>query len=124
MVNIHRRRALILLASVGGFASLPLPVRAVFAADLPAPLARFHESLDVQAAAQLGSAYLKLHADEADSRRLLDLILEGTEGSTDLAGQLSSKVRADFASDRVVTLNDWQISETEARIFAAVALSV
>lgn len=123
MGNLDRRQALILLAGLGGFASLPLPVRALFAADPPAPLARFYESLDAQAAAQLGRAYLKLHPDEADSRQLLGLILKGTKRSTDLGAQVSSKVRADFASGRVVNLNDWQISETEARIFAAVALT-
>lgn len=123
MANLDRRQALRLLAGLGGLALLPLPTRATFAAELPEPLARFKESLDAQAAAQLGRAFLKRHPDEADRGRLLEEILEGAEIPADWPAQLARKVRADFAAGRVVDLNDWQVSATEARIFAAIALT-
>ncbi|MGH8496971.1 MAG: hypothetical protein ACREVN_12640 [Gammaproteobacteria bacterium] len=120
-MNQDRRQALVLLGALGGLALLPM--RDPFAAEPPEPLARFKGSLDAESAARLGRAYLKAHPDEADGGRLLDTILDGAGQSTDLPRYLSEKARTDFEAGRVIELNDWQVSETEARIFAAVALT-
>lgn len=126
MQNLSRRQALVLLASIG---SLPFaPVRGTAAAEgLPLCLARFSESTDLEVAARLGEDYLALRPDEADTGKLLHALLNGSsregEDAGDLPAFLSTRVRRDFAAGRVVDLNDWQVSETEGRIFAAIALT-
>lgn len=126
MQHFSRRQALILLASMGGvpFASLP---ETAAADELPSSLTRFSEHLDLQAAVRLGEDYLLLRPNEADVERLLQALFNGSVSERDDTGDLpellSGKVRQDFAAGRVVDLNDWQVSETEARIFAAIALT-
>ncbi len=126
MQHFSRRQTLILLASISGvrFASLSQTVNA---GELPSSLTRFSESLDLQAAARLGEDYLLLRPNEANVERLLQALFNGSVGQRDDTGDLpeflSGKVRQDFATGRVVDLKNWQVSETEARIFAAIALT-
>lgn len=126
MQHFSRRQALMLLASIGGlpFASVSRPA---VAEELPSSLTRFSASVELKAAARLGEDYLASRPNEADVARLLQALFNRSvserDDTADLPEFLSGKVRQDFAAGRVVDLNDWQVSETEARIFAAIALT-
>ncbi len=126
MQHFSRRQALILLASIGGlpFASVP---RAAAAEGLSTSLALFSGSLDLKTAARLGEDYLLLRPNEANVDNLRQALFNGSssgrDDTGDLTESLSEKVRQDFAAGRVVDLDDWQVSDTEARIFAAIALT-
>lgn len=121
MAELSRREVLMLLASVGGSSLLPL--RAAVADALPAPLAELTDGLDLQAAMRLGRSYLKRYPEDTDIERALETLLRDAQGEADVRGFLEGKVAEDFADRRVVELKDWQVSETEARIFAGVALT-
>lgn len=123
MTTLSRRQALLLLAGLSGVSLLPQSARFTLASARPNALARLTGGLDTEAAAQLGRMYLEQHADSADFERRLEALLQEGESSRDLQSFLSSKVREDFDDGRVVDLEDWQISETEARIFGAIALT-
>jgi len=72
----------------------------------------------------LGKAYLKTHPGEADLELLLRR-LPGVDATRDLRTQLpalSGAISKDFRVGRLVTVQGWQLSRTEARAAAAVAL--
>ena len=86
------------------------------------------------AAVRLGKAYLRVYPADGDKRVLLAEIdkvitanLEtGTLESADasqLGAALERAVRADYAADRVVAVEGWVLSVTEARLYAAAALA-
>lgn len=120
MHNLNRRQALLLLTTLGGWSVLA-PARAAPGAGLPPLLSRFEEGIDLQAAARLGRDYLELRPDEASLERLLDNISVNT-GSVDPAAVLAGRIRQDFADGNVIELRDWQVSVTEARIYAILTL--
>jgi hypothetical protein len=73
---------------------------------------------------KLGRSYLKLHPDESN-RGFLLAQLPGIDARRPVRAQLPSLASAfadDFAAARVVTVQGWQLSRTEARAAAAVAL--
>lgn len=119
MGRVTRRKALKLLASLGAVSLLPA-TRLAMANDLPPGLARFGERLEARAAERLGRDFLTLRPGEADADRLLET-LAGSNPPTH--EHLAAAVRSDFSAGRVVELRDWQISLTEARIFALLALT-
>ena len=72
----------------------------------------------------LGKAYLRAHPREADTRFLLAR-LPGIDTTAPVRPQLPTldpAITADFDADRVVTVQGWQLSRTEARAAAAAAL--
>jgi hypothetical protein len=72
----------------------------------------------------LGKAYLAAHPHEAN-RRFLLAHLPGIDAQQPVRGQLRSLLPTaarDFGAGRVVTVQGWQLSRTEARAAAAVAL--
>jgi hypothetical protein len=72
----------------------------------------------------LGRAYLQDYPKEADRKYLL-AHLPGIDTSRDVRTQLPAlqpAVTADFTAGRVVSVQGWQLSRTEARAAAAVAL--
>ena len=72
----------------------------------------------------LGNAYLRSHPDEADKKFLL-AHLPGIDASAPVRPQLPALALAitkDFEAGRVVSLQGWQLSRTEGRAAAAVAL--
>ena len=83
-------------------------------------------------AAAVGRAYLASHPAEADGDRLaahLDQAVrcqdcDPARARTDqLRVALAGQIRADFAAARVVTVDGWVLSETEARLCGLAALS-
>jgi hypothetical protein len=72
----------------------------------------------------LGHAYLQANPKEADQKYLL-AHLPGIDATRDVRSQLPAlqpAVVADFTAGRVVSVEGWQLSRTEARAAAAVAL--
>ncbi len=72
----------------------------------------------------LGKAYLRTHPDEADRKILLGH-LPGIDAGQGVRAQMPSLVPTiteDFDAGRVVTVQGWQLSRTEARAAAAIAL--
>jgi hypothetical protein len=85
------------------------------------------------AAVRLGKAYLHDYPADADKRVLLaevDKVIAvnlqtATPGSADplqLGAALEQAVRTEYADDKVVTVQGWVLSLTEARLYASVAL--
>lgn len=85
-----------------------------------------------QSAAAIGQAYLQQYAHEADALRLhrlivRDVVQQGAglrdAGDAELKSLLQQRIWQDFADDRVVKLNGWILSVTEARLCALAALA-
>jgi hypothetical protein len=83
-------------------------------------------------AAVIGRAYLAGHPDEAEVDRLvaaLDTALQHHHDSSgrvegmELKGALSRLIRDDFAERRVVHVEGWVLSRSEARLCALAALA-
>jgi hypothetical protein len=84
------------------------------------------------AAVRLGMAYLRAYPAEGDRRALLvaiDRVISANLESGDLASAdapqvgaaLERAVRAEYAAGKVVMVEGWVLSVTEARLYAAVA---
>jgi hypothetical protein len=72
----------------------------------------------------IGCAYLAEHPEERDRKRLLrelDLDVAGAETSR-LREMLVQRQLRDFAFGRVVRVDGWILSETEARLCALAAV--
>ena len=86
---------------------------------------------DRQRAAALGRAYLREAATEASVAGLVAAISSGclpplgshTGGASDLQRALSARIESDYAEQRVVDVQGWLLSPTEARICALTALT-
>jgi hypothetical protein len=85
-----------------------------------------------ESAAAVGRAYLASHPGEADRDRLaarLDQAVRCQDcdparaRTEQLREALAGQIRADFAAARVVTVDGWVLSETEARLCGLAALS-
>jgi hypothetical protein len=74
--------------------------------------------------AGLGRAYLALHPNEASPAKLLRLVpeIDPKRPMIEQFGEVAKTVSADFADDRVVSVDGWQLAATEARLAALVAL--
>jgi hypothetical protein len=72
-----------------------------------------------ESAARLGRAYLRTATDEASATRLASLVLGRTAVAPGgEAARVASNIRADFSAGRVVTVEGWIVSRTEARLCA------
>lgn len=92
-------------------------------AKLDAPLAhlRGYDPYDLR---QIGNAYLQAHPEEADRDRLMSEIRKRrNEGAAGESRSLNSQMRMEFASDRIVQVNGWVLSRTEARVCALTLFS-
>ncbi len=85
-----------------------------------------------RSAGVIGNEYLRGRHEEARVQALIDLICQSPPLSRESSVEKYSKgphafpgeqVRADFEHDRVVKVNGWILSETEARLCALAALS-
>lgn len=76
----------------------------------------------------VGREYLRLRPEEADASRLLDLVAASLRPSPGpaparLGAAVARQVASDFAEERVVRLQGWVVSVTEARLCAAATLA-
>ncbi len=131
---ITRRRFLATVSAFGGFALVvkTRPWRAmvsfapVSAAERLAGLLTHRDSARV-----VGSAFLDHAPEEASVSHLVDRIsAELPEGrqtvrdasNDELRALLAASVRSDFDEERVVNVDGWVLSPTEARLYALAAL--
>ena len=115
------RRAFVRLVAGGALAGAALGPELVAALASPAHAAARRADDGVAA---LGRTYLRTVPKEAD-RRFLLRALPGVDASRPVRQQLPSlqtASRADFDAGRVASVQGWQLSLTEARAAAAVAL--
>jgi hypothetical protein len=121
-----RRRLLIAAAGIGVSAAvgprvLGLMLEQLVAADVAQVLRGL--VIHRESAIQLGLAYLRAHPDEYGATELTALILGGRgvpRGGE--AASVSARMRADFEARRVVTVDGWILSRTEARLYALCAV--
>jgi len=127
------RRQFISAAGCVWVASLRVPGIALAAED-KAVGGEFADGLvrifrDQRSARTIGREYLKGVPAEADKAHLVSLISQSRNQTPDLPGRLSleewisSRIREDFSSSKVVNVGGWVLSETEARICAICVLS-
>jgi hypothetical protein len=85
-----------------------------------------------ESARVVGDAYLDAVPEEASAAVLVDRVTAGLPGGRRavhdagddrLRELLASRIRADFAEDRVVDLRGWVLSPTEARLCALTTLA-
>jgi hypothetical protein len=131
MSRAFSRRAI--LAALGAAAALlpaMRPAQALVAA--PDPAARLVGLFKHPASARaIGAVYLAGHPEEADARRLIELVI-GADGDPpairdmsdpELRAWLRGRLARDFATERIVKLDGWLLAATEVRLCALVALA-
>jgi hypothetical protein len=123
------------LLAVAGWALLPVAAlaRLPLAASDPdarllARLATFFAVPD--SAAALGAAYLRQAPEEAQAASLVARLFPGVASAAlerwpdgALRSALAGRLSEDFAQSRTVVLEGWVLSRSEARLFAAAALT-
>jgi hypothetical protein len=122
------------LLAVAGWALLPvtavarLPIAADPDARVLARLSRFFAAPD--SAAALGAAYLRRAPEEAEAASLVARLFPGVASAAlerwpdgALRAALAGRLAEDFAQSRTVVLQGWVLSRSEARLFAAAALT-
>jgi hypothetical protein len=77
-----------------------------------------------QASAQvIGTRYLQQHPRENNVQHLLEGIAARPASDRELVSALQQQIRQDFVEERVVKLEGWILSVTEARLCALTALA-
>ena len=116
-----------LLTGIASSAAAALAAPIVLRAPAPASPAR--QLVDYysnrQSAVEVGRQYLRDNAAETDSdifRLLLGTREAPFASRTELDAFIKAKVRADFTAERVVRVQGWLLSCTEARLCALAAL--
>jgi hypothetical protein len=108
--------------ALSGWSCTRTPQQATFNADTLQALLPHRDS-----ALWLGRHYLASTPQEADASRLRTLLagaLGDAQTATDaLRGRVRQAIRADFAANRVVDVNGWLLSRTEARLCALASLT-
>lgn len=137
MTMLSRRRLLALATGLIQACAL-WPERGAAAAPADPGVQALESCLDLfgdcRDAVAVGRRYLQLAPREARSdwlaERILRAVAAAGDGGTTPNGQarftkraVSAAIRADFAAERVVSLDGWVLSRLEARVCALVALS-
>jgi hypothetical protein len=87
---------------------------------------------DRDSARVIGRAYLQKYAEGADCDVVLDQLVRdiagfggsvAPAGDKELKAAVEARIRQDFADDRVVKLEGWILSGTEARLCALTTLA-
>ena len=127
--TLRRRSLLTMLASLGTVLGLPVRAAGIVANDpLPERLAALFPHARASARA-LGIACRRagacagtpqvlaeqVCADPAERHRLTRCSVE------ELQAWIDARIRADFTEGRIVRVEGWMLSETEARLYALVA---
>lgn len=128
---MRRRSFLSILVSAGALAAgWPASGREGLTAE---PIRSLLASLGHgKSAAVVGNAFLRRHPGEADAQHLAtniaaDLRCRGCEpgraSRARLRRAITEQVREDFAQNRVVDVDGWVLSATEARLYGLAALA-
>jgi hypothetical protein len=81
---------------------------------------RLNEVFDREAIRAVGTAYLDLHPDERDPGILKKQVFDARHFDSEpaLLHFLAERISRDFDNIAVVTIDDWMLSRTEARLAA------
>ena len=135
MNNIARRHVLVSLAAM--LAGVMLPSLGPAAGEVPGSQAVGLLNIlvpDTAAAGLLGRAYMTAHPAELDVQRLVDGVLgpmrlSGGADAIDSTpeAELIARIRRvvidDYLAGRIVNIDGWVLSITEARLYALAALA-
>jgi hypothetical protein len=135
MNNIARRDVLVSFAAM--LAGVMLPSSGPVAGEVPGSQAVGLLNVlvpDIAAGGRLGRAYLTAHPDELDLQRLVNGVfgpmrLSGGADAIDSTPEavLIARVRRvvidDYLAGRIVNIDGWVLSITEARLYALAALA-
>jgi hypothetical protein len=131
---MNRRRLLTVLSAAGVCLGSPIYPSVAHTCGGPGVCAghRLVAALNrPSAAAAVGRAYLVAHADECDAGYLAHQIMERLHGAgedttradgTCLRRAIAVEIRRDFTMGRVVSVDGWILSQTEARLCGLAAL--
>lgn len=129
--RVSRRRLLAVIGAAGIFLAAGWRTRGL-AAVPDAEVARLVGLFKHRGSARaIGRVYLAARPEEADARRLVDLIgradddppLLDAANDTELRAWIRQRQARDFATGRIVKLDGWLLSATEVRICALAALT-
>jgi hypothetical protein len=125
-----KRRNFLLLTTTGAIATMtPFcgshSADTTHSANIPLTLRTPHTPLntpdflaaicDSQTIRKIGTDYRTTTTNESREDQLTDLLAIGLDQNKDQTEQLTTKIKADFAASRTVTLEGYVISITEAR---------
>ena len=76
---------------------------------------------------RLGSTYIRMHPDEANTSLLIDLLEKSSAahsegGEPGIEKSLDLAVRRDFDTEHIENVSGWCLARTEARLYALSAL--
>jgi hypothetical protein len=120
-----------LLAALGSAAALLPPLRGHALLVGPDPAARLIGLFEHRASAQaIGAVYLAGQPQEADARKLVELIVRPENEplvihhmtDTELRAWFRERLVRDFATDRIVNVDGWLLAAIEVRVCALAAL--
>jgi hypothetical protein len=118
----NRRFVLVALACL-----VPSPACFLFPTTAPAPPPLLPPMPVPEAIAALGRRYLAAYPDEANRETLQRILhLEPSDSADSAATQLpriDAAIRRDLADRNLVHIEGWQLTRTECRLYAALALS-
>jgi hypothetical protein len=133
MQNIARRDVLVTLSAM--LAGVMLPSLIPAAGQMPGSQIDgllFILVPDTEAAERLGRVYLTAHPGELDLQRLVGYVLGRLQSAADaidccpeavLIARARRVVSDDYLAGRVVNIDGWVLSITEARLYALAALA-
>ena len=78
---------------------------------------------DAQTIAEIGKTYLKQHPSETGESKLVELLSESIFSDKDMLGaSINQRIKEDYKTGRIVTIDGWILSITEGRQCALYSL--
>lgn len=71
----------------------------------------------------MGTLYTKLFQNESSERELVDLLMKYISSSDEITTEIDKKITNDYQINKIVTLDGWVLSRTEARQCALFSLT-
>ena len=116
---MERRRFILL--SITGTAAVSLPLSHCGTESYANHPAFLESSIGKERSRELGKIYIEQNPAEADRKKLLELISRNLNSSSESAVNLS--IQNEFSSGKIVIINGWILSVTEARQSALLFLN-
>jgi hypothetical protein len=111
-----KRRKFLLLTTAGAIATMTPFCKSRHATPSALNTPEFLAAIcDAQTIRKIGTDYRTTTNDESREGQLTDLLTAGFDQNKDQTQQITNRVKDDFASNRIMTLEGYVISVTEAR---------
>lgn len=118
-----------IMVSLSGAAIVALPVSFYCCSDtqddriLSKPLL-LSDIWDYQTIANIGKRYQELYPKENSERKLVELLSKDISvAKNDLPGLITSRIKEDYKTGKIVTIDGWILSITESRQCALFSLT-